>query len=322
MKTNGGLELGVGAASRSVTDNAGMLRVPAGEFNMGSNDAYPEERPVHRVKIAVFYVDRFPVTNKAFAQFVTATGYITHAERPLSAADYPGVPAEALLPGSLVFSPKPRASEWKGIPDWWDYVPGASWRTPHGPGSAIRELEDHPVVHVTHEDAAAYAVWAGKQLPSEAQWEYAARGGLDRATYAWGDQLTPNGKMMANIWLGDFPLRNSPSSVRGATSPVGQYPANGYGLYDMIGNVWEWTGDWFNVEHSVAQRSCCRGPDGGIEAKSLDPSQPQILIPRKVVKGGSFLCAPNYCQRYRPSARQPQMIDSSTNHIGFRCIRQ
>jgi formylglycine-generating enzyme required for sulfatase activity len=318
-----GLELGVAKSSRAAASDAGMLHLPAGEFSMGSNDAYPEERPVHRVMTAAFCIDQFPVTNQAFSEFVTAAGYITCAERPLSAADYPGVPVEALLPGSLVFSPKPRGHEWKGIRDWWEYVPGTSWCAPHGPGSSIRGLEDHPVVHVAHEDAAAYAAWAGKELPSETQWEYAARGGLDRSTYAWGDQLTPNGKLMANIWLGDFPLRNS-SSIRGTTSPVGQYPPNGYGLYDMIGNVWEWTRDWFDPEHSVAEQSCCNSvkPEARMEARSLDPDQPQILIPRKVLKGGSFLCAPNYCQRYRPSARQPQMIDTSTSHIGFRCIRE
>jgi sulfatase modifying factor 1 len=184
-------------------------------------------------------------------------------------------------------------------------------------------LEDHPVVHVAFEDAVAYAIWAGKELPTEAQWEYAARGGLDRAPYSWRDHLMPDGKLMANIWFGEFPRCDQASCARGTTSSVGQYPANGYGLYDMIGNVWEWTRDWFNSGHSAAASSCCipLDPDGGVEMKSLDPAQPEMSLPRKVVKGGSFLCAPNYCRRYRPAARQPQMIDTSTSHIGFRCVR-
>ena len=306
-----------------VMDDGKMLLLPGGEFSMGSDDHYPEERPMHRVKVTSFHIDRFLVTNKEFEKFVRETGYLTFAERPLNVADYPGVSVDALQPGSLVFSPKRDVTEWRGVVDWWNYVPAANWRSPFGPGSSIQGLEDHPVVHVAFEDAGAYAAWAGKQLPTEAQWEYAARGGLDRATYSWGEHLMPGGKLMANIWLDEFPLRKLASCARGTTSAVGQYPPNGYGLYDMIGNVWEWTLDWFNSGHSVKASSCCipLDPRGGVEMKSLDPAQPEISLPRKVVKGGSFLCAPNYCRRYRPAARQPQMIDTSTSHIGFRCVR-
>jgi sulfatase modifying factor 1 len=303
-------------------DEANMLLLPGGEFSMGSNDDYPEERPVHEVRLSSFYIDRFLVTNREFETFVDETGYLTFAERPLNVADYPGVPADVLLPGSLVFSPRSGATEWRGVVDWWDYVPNTNWRSPSGPGSSIRGLEDHPVVHVAFEDAVVYAAWAGKELPTEAQWEYAARGGLHRAPYAWGDHLMPDGKLMGNIWFGEFPRRDQTSCARGTSSAVGQYPANGYGLYDMIGNVWEWTRDWFNTGHSAAS-SCCIpvDPGGGPENKSLDPAQREMSLPRKVVKGGSFLCAPNYCRRYRPAARQPQMIDTSTSHIGFRCVR-
>jgi formylglycine-generating enzyme required for sulfatase activity len=311
------------SATFEIVDDANMLLLPGGEFSMGSNDDYPEERPVHQVRITSFYIDRFLVTNKEFEKFVNETGYLTFAERPLNVADYPGVPADVLLPGSLVFFPKPGATEWRGVVDCWDYVPNTNWRSPSGPGSSILGLEDHPVVHVAFEDAVAYAAWARKELPTEAQWEYAARGGSDCTRYSWGDYLVPDGKLMANIWYGEFPRRDPMSCARGTTSAVGQYPPNGYGLYDMIGNVWEWTRDWFNSEHSAAASSCCipLDPDGGVEMKSLDPAQPEMSLPRKVVKGGSFLCAPNYCRRYRPAARQPQMIDTSTSHIGFRCVR-
>ena len=302
-----------------------MVWVPGGTFWMGSNDFYPEESPAHRVTVQGFWMDRFHVTNRDFARFVKETGYVTYAERPPDPAMYPEAPPDMLVPGSLVFHrPKGRVPLWHpgDWRQWWAFVPGAQWRHPQGPGSHIRKLDKYPVVHVAFEDVQAYAQWAGKELPTEAEWEFAARGGLDGAVYVWGDEFTPKGQMMANTWQGEFPWQNFKEDGYEGTSPVGSFPPNGYGLFDMAGNVWEWTQDWYSAQHEAPPSPCCvpENPRGGKLELSYDPAQPHITIPRKVTKGGSHLCAPNYCLRYRPAARTGEMIDSSTCHLGFRCI--
>ena len=296
----------------------GMVRLEGGLFWMGSDRHYPEEAPVRMVRVGAFAIDETPVTNDLFAAFVAATGYVTRAEIPPRPEDYPGALPEYLQAGSAVFVPPERATPLAAPQPWWRYVPGADWRHPYGPGSSIDGLGDHPVVQVCHADAAAYAAWAGKALPTEAEWEYAARGGLDAADFAWGNELTPGGRHMANTWQGLFPHENLAEDGYARTSPVRAFPPNGHGLYDMIGNVWEWTEDWYC---DATARSCC-GPGGAAKVTreaSIDPADP-ARVPRKVVKGGSHLCAPNYCQRYRPAARQPEAIDTATTHIGFRCV--
>ncbi len=297
--------------------------IAGGEFLMGSNDAYPEERPVRRVSVESFAIDVYPVTNADFERFATETGYVTVAERPIDPAQYPGAIPELCVPGSLVFH---KTAGRVNLADWtqrWNWTPGAYWRSPLGPGSSIDELSDHPVVHIAYEDAEAYARWAGKDLPTEAEWEYAARGGVEGALFIWGDEIEPGGKVMANSWQGEFPWQNLLRDGYERTSPVGTFAPNGYGLYDMAGNVWEWTSDWYSARPSAPQASpCCAAPPARgakIEA-SYDPNQPQTKIPRKVLKGGSHLCAPNYCLRFRPAARSPQMVDSSMSHLGFRCV--
>ncbi|HTS94342.1 MAG TPA: formylglycine-generating enzyme family protein [Stellaceae bacterium] len=302
-----------------------MAWIPGGAFRMGSERHYAEEAPVHTVEVGGYWMDVHPVTNAQFSAFVHATGYVTVAERPLDPKDYPGGKSELMKPGGLVFRPSQGPVDLRDYRNWWSYVPGANWRHPMGPRSSIAGKAAHPVVQVTHEDATAYAAWAQKQLPSEAEWEFAARGGLEGADYCWGDEFMPGGRIMANTWHGEFPWENrSPHGFRG-TSPVRFFPANGYGLYEMAGNVWEWTDDWYAVQHTAdTANSCCAplDPRGDRAEASRDANQPHIRIPRKVVKGGSHLCAPNYCLRYRPAARQPQMIDTGTCHIGFRCIRR
>ena len=303
--------------------DAGMILIPGGTFRMGSDKHYPEEAPVHRVTVDGFRMDRTPVTNRQFREFVEATGHVTFAEIAPDAKDYPGALPQMLNPGSLVFSAPGRPVDLRNVANWWGFKLSANWRRPYGKGSSIRGLDDHPVVHIAYRDAEAFAAWAGKQLPTEAEWEYAARGGLDQAEFAWGDALTPNGRHMANTWQGEFPRENLASDGYARTSPVGVFPPNHFGLFDMIGNVWEWTADWYSTGHAAdAPKACCipENPRGGLEAGSYDPSQPQIRIPRKVVKGGSHLCAPNYCRRYRPAARHAQPIDTSTSHVGFRCV--
>lgn len=304
-----------------------MIALPGGTFTMGSERFYPEEGPARKVRVDPFRIDRAPVTNRAFARFVADTGHVTTAERAPDPKDYPGMLPEMAFAGSAVFHKTAVPVDTGDPSQWWVFSAGADWRHPLGEGSSIEGLDDHPVVHVSHDDAAAYAAWAGKTLPTEAEWEYAARGGLDDADYAWGDELAPGGAMLANYWQGLFPFANQMLDGWERTSPVGTYPPNGFGLVDMIGNVWEWTSDWYTLPRSMKgkpSKSCCGGaeanPRGGTRAASFDPLMREMKIGRKVLKGGSHLCAENYCQRYRPAARHPQEIESSTSHIGFRCI--
>ena len=299
-----------------------MVWIPGGTFTMGSDKHYPEERPAHRATVDGFWIDRFPVTNRRFARFVEETEHVTFAERQPDPKMYPGARPEMLHPGSLVFVKPPGPVDLTDISGWWQYVRGASWRHPYGPESTLDGLEDHPVVHVTFGDAEAFATWDGKALPTEAEWEFAARGGLQDAVYAWGGDFLPRDVHMANTWQGEFPWQNLANDGYERTSPVGAFPSNGYGLHDVIGNVWEWTADWYRPGHERdAVRACCipRNPRGPRIDESYDPEQ-SIQIPRKVLKGGSHLCAPNYCRRYRPAARYPEPIDTSTSHVGFRCI--
>lgn len=301
-----------------------MIHLPGGAFQMGSDRFYPEEAPVRRVQVDGFWIDETPVTNRDFARFVEATGHVTLAEIAPDPKDYPGMNPAMAQAGSLLFQRTSGPVPLDDASQWWRFSIGTNWRHPYGPDTELDILADHPVVHIAYADAEAYASWAGKALPTEAEWEYAARGGLDGADYAWGDELAPGGVCQANYWQGAFPFANILSDGYECTSPVRTYPANGYGLFDMIGNVWEWTSDWFarpRIERK-AKGSCCipANPRGGTKRESLDPATPDIAIPRKVLKGGSHLCALNYCQRYRPAARHPQAVDSSTSHIGFRCI--
>jgi sulfatase modifying factor 1 len=300
-----------------------MVFIAGGTFRMGSDHHYPEEAPAHRVAVGGFWIDRTPVTNSQFRRFVKATGHITSAEIAPDARDYPGALPRMLKAGSLVFSPPSRPGDLRNWSQWWRFTFGANWRRPYGLRSSRNGLDDHPVVHIAYLDALAYAEWAGKDLPTEAEWEFAARGGLDGAEFAWGEDLTPGGRHLANTWQGAFPHQNLREDGYRRTSPVTAFPPNGYGVQDMIGNVWEWTADWYSPKHEAdAVKACCipENPRGGPEAASYDLSQPQIKIPRKVLKGGSHLCAPNYCRRYRPAARHAQPVDSSTSHIGFRCV--
>jgi formylglycine-generating enzyme len=313
----------VSQASDELKDrHSGMMPIPGGTFQMGSDHHYPEEAPAHRVTVAPFWIDRTPVTNRQFRQFVEATGYVTLAEIAPDPKDYPGALPHMLRPGSLVFTPPRNPVDLRDWSQWWRFQFGANWRNPFGPGKQ-RALPEHPVVHIALQDAEAYAYWAGKQLPTEAEWEFAARAGLDGAEFAWGDELTPDGRHMANTWQGAFPLENLAADGYSRTSPVTAFPPNAYGVYDMIGNVWEWTTDWFSPRHPAdAPKACCvpENPRGGPVADSYDPRTPTLRIPRKAVKGGSHLCAPNYCRRYRPAARHAQQIDSGMSHVGFRCI--
>ncbi|MBV8197826.1 MAG: formylglycine-generating enzyme family protein [Candidatus Eremiobacteraeota bacterium] len=294
----------------------GMIRIEGGSFLMGSDRFYPEEGPVREVSVSGFSIGARAVTNAEFAKFVRTTGYLTVAERPLNATDYPGALPENLVPGALVFHMTPGPVDLRDYSQWWSWVPGASWKHPKGPGSSIDSTPDHPVVHVAYEDAKAYAVWAGKRLPTEAEWEFAARGGLGGKDFVWGDEMEPGGRPAANTWQGEFPWKSTGRRGPG-TMPVGSFAPNGYGLFDMAGNVWEWTCDWFVTDRPSIESPCCAG---SARELSYDPCQPQIRIPRKVLKGGSFLCSPSYCLRFRPAARSPQMIDTGMSHLGFRCI--
>jgi formylglycine-generating enzyme required for sulfatase activity len=300
-----------------------MIWIPAATYRMGSDHHYPEERPAHQVSVDGFWIDRYPVTNERFARFVDGTGHVTFAEIPPDPAQYPGALPHMLYAGSLVFVRPDGPVDRTNFANWWTFMRAADWRHPQGPATSIDNRERHPVVHVTFGDAEAFAAWEGKELPTEAEWELAARGGLDNAAYAWGDEFLPGGRHMANTWQGEFPSESFAEDGYEGTSPVGAFPSNGYGLHDMIGNVWEWTTDWYHAKHpNEVVKACCtpHNPRGAREEDSYDPCQPEIRIPRKVIKGGSHLCAPNYCRRYRPAARFPEPIDTSTCHLGFRCI--
>jgi formylglycine-generating enzyme required for sulfatase activity len=294
----------------------GTVWIPGGAFAMGSDRHYAEEAPVHEMAVGGFWMDEHPVTNLEFMRFVKATGHVTFAEQAPDPALYPGAKPELLFAGSVVFQKPAGPVDLRNPYNWWAWRRGADWRHPEGPGSTLAGRERHPVVHVAYRDAEAYAAWAGKELPTEAEWEFAARGGLVGAEFAWGDELMPRGRPMANTWQGEFPHENLLLDGYEGTSPVGAFPPNGYGLVDMIGNVWEWTADWYTTSHE-APSACCGGGDP--RAASIDPTDP-AAIPRKVMKGGSHLCAPNYCRRYRPAARMAQPVDTSTCHVGFRCI--
>lgn len=288
-----------------------LVELPGGAFRMGSTSFYPEEAPVHTATVGDFAIERYPVTNAQFAHFVDATGYVTVAERPLDPAAYPGVAEADLLPGALVFRPTAGPVDLSDWRQWWDWAPGAHWRAPFGTGSGIDGKQNHPVVQIAYPDAAAYAAWAGRRLPTEAEWEYAAAA-TATTTYPWGDEPLLDGRLMANTWQGRFPYRNDGALGWVGTSPVTAFPPNGFGLFDMIGNVWEWTTTPYSRRGHVLDApasSCCPTP------ADPDPSVIQTL------KGGSHLCAPEYCHRYRPAARSPQSQDSSTTHIGFRCVR-
>ena len=282
---------------------------------MGSEEHYPEEAPIREVTVGAFWMDNHPVTNLEFLRFVKATGHETWAERAPDPTDYPGAKPDMLFAGSVVFQKSSGPVDLRDHHNWWRWTRGADWRHPHGPESSLAGRERHPVVHVSFGDAEAYAAWAGKELPTEAEWEFAARGGLEGAEFAWGDAFMPKGKPMANTWQGEFPYENTLLDGFEGTSPVGSFPPNGYGLADMTGNVWEWTTDWYTTSHASASPCCGADP----RAASVDPDDP-TAIARKVMKGGSHLCAPNYCRRYRPAARMAHAIDTTTNHLGFRCL--
>lgn len=320
--------MGAAAASKTKTPEkakiggrfAGMRLLRGGSFLMGSKDFYADERPVRPATVGDFWIDETPVTNAAFARFVEATSYQTFAEIAPDPRDYPGMDPQMAQAGSLVFWPPDGPVDLKGPATWWRFVFGAYWAKPLGP-SGPDAAPDHPVVHLAYVDAAVYAKWARKGLPSEAEWEYAARSGLDGAAYAWGEEFEPGGVSLAKTWRGVFPHDNRAAPGLERTSPVCAYPPNGFGLYDMIGNVWEWTNDFYALP-STPGASCCGRPrsEALVAAESCDPNSPVAGIPRRVAKGGSHLCAPNYCQRYRPAARWPQPVDTTTSHMGFRCV--
>lgn len=301
-----------------------MTWIEGGTFWMGSEDFYPEERPVHQVGVDGFWIDTHQVTVAQFRRFVKDTGHVTTAETAPDPADYPGADPALLVPGSLVFTPPPSRVPLDDYTRWWSFVPGADWRHPEGPDSNVGGREHHPVTQVSYADALAYARWAGKDLATEAEWEFAARGGLDRKAYVWGDADSPPGKRpLANVWQGEFPWQNLALDGFEGTAPVGKFPPNGYGLYDVAGNVWEWTSDFHTGDHSTSgknvapEHSCCIPRNPRVTTATALEGEP---LPRRVIKGGSHLCAPNYCLRYRPAARQGETEDTSTCHIGFRCV--
>lgn len=299
----------------------GMVWIPGGEFSMGSEAPdMPDARPFHRVALDGYWMDQTEVTNEEFARFVKATGYITVAERPLDPKDFPGAPPENLVSGSVVFTPPDTKVPLNNHFVWWRYVAGANWRHPNGTDSNLVGKEKHPVVHIAYEDAAAYAKWAGKRLPTEAEFEFAARGGLDRKRFAWGDEFKPEGKFQANSFQGHFPDTNTGEDGYAGTAPVGRFAPNGFGLFDMAGNVWEWTSDWYRPDYYktlAATNSVTRNPQG--PSDSFDPSEPGVA--KRVHKGGSYLCTDEYCARYMPGGRGKGEPDTGTNHVGFRCVR-
>ncbi len=297
----------------------GMVWIAGGEFSMGS-DAFTDAVPIHRVAVDGFWIDSTEVTNAQFARFVDETHYVTFAERVPRAEDYPGAPPENLVAGSVVFTPPGHDVGLDNHFQWWAYIHGADWRHPEGPNSNIVDRMDHPVVHVAYEDVEAYAAWADKRIPTEAEWEFAARGGLDAKPYTWGDEFQPGGKFMANTYQGSFPNQNTGEDGFVATSPVRAFPPNGYGLYGMAGNVWEWTADWYRPDTYATRASTgvvVHNPTG--PADSFDPTEPGVA--KRVHKGGSFLCTDQYCARYMPGGRGRGVLDTGTNHLGFRLVR-
>jgi formylglycine-generating enzyme required for sulfatase activity len=310
------------------SDPPGMRWVPPGEFTMGSDAGPMTERPVHRVKVDGFWMDETEVTNAQFRAFVEQTGYVTTAEKTPDWEEMrkflpPGSarpPDERLVPGSMVFTPPPGPVPLNDPRAWWRYVPGACWKHPEGPGSTIDGKDDHPVVHVSWDDANAYARWAGKRLPTEAEWECAARGGLDRKRFTWGDDPPADDSKLANVWQGDFPYRNTRLDGFERTAPVKSYPPNGYGLFDVAGNVWEWCSDWYRADEYARRvgQGTVDNPAG--PAESWDPSEPWPPTPKRVTRGGSFLCHVSYCESYRPAARRGTSPDTGMSHLGFRCV--
>lgn len=310
----------------------GMVYIPGGEFSMGSLDPtemfcggdqpMDDARPLHRVYVDGFFMDATEVTNREFDRFVKETGYVTVAERKPTREEFPNAPEENLVAGSVVFSPPPRPVPLDDRYQWWAYVPGASWRHPDGPQSDLKGRESSPVVHIAYEDAAAYAKWAGKRLPTEAEFEFAARGGLTGKAYPWGDELKPGGKWPTNIYQGKFPVEGGDAGEDGfkGIAPVAQFRPNGYGLFDVGGNVWEWTSDWYRADYYstlAAQGGVARNPKG--PSTSLDPSEPDQ--PKRVQRGGSFLCTDEYCTRYMVGTRGKGEVRSASNHLGFRCVK-
>jgi formylglycine-generating enzyme required for sulfatase activity len=296
---------------------------PMGEI-CGGPDPMLDARPIHRVHVDPFWIEATEVTNRQFAEFVAATNYITVAERPLRAEDFPGADPTLLVPGSVVFTPPSSAVPLGNVMQWWSYVPGANWRHPEGPSSSIEGRENHPVVHVAYEDAESYARWAGKRLPTEAEWEFATRGGRAGERYPWGTDLQPDGKWMANIFEGSFPHHNTEADGFAGTAPVASFPANGYGVHDVAGNVWEWCSDWYRPDaymHDVAGANggVVRNPRGPAREFSYDPQEPGA--PKRVQRGGSFLCTDQYCTRYMNGSRGKGAVDTGSNHLGFRCVK-
>jgi formylglycine-generating enzyme len=324
MKAEAAMALAFDSNTEPREAPAGMVWIPGGRFIMGSDRHYPEEAPAHPVTVDGFWMDETPVTNRRFMAFVEATGHVTMAEKAPDPKDYPVALPEMLRAGSLLFV-RPKSVSGPDISQWWTFKFGANWRRPLGGLSDLRGKLDHPVVHVAWSDAKAYADWAGLDLPTEAEWEFAARGGLADAEFAWGDDLAPDGRIMANTWQGVFPTQSTKPKGQERTTPVRSFPPNGYGVSDMIGNVWEWTSDYWSTHHpEPAAKACCipKNPRNGNAEASYDPNLPEIRIARRVLKGGSHLCAPNYCRRYRPAARHAEPEDTSTSHVGFRCIRR